>query len=154
MNLKLPSFVTSAMLIGALSFAVPAGAQERRGPAPQPDLFYNLSRETVLQGTVVSYTAASAVAPLGPHVQMQTSSGVIDVQLGNARLLEANHLTLAQGDAIKVVGETVPFGKTSQFVARVIQKGSQAVTLRTTRGMVLAPTSGHLGPASRQGGVL
>ncbi|HYL61857.1 MAG TPA: hypothetical protein VE077_04480, partial [Candidatus Methylomirabilis sp.] len=133
MNHKLQSFLTSAMFLGALSFAVSAVAQERRGPAPQPDLFYNLSRETVLQGTVVSYTEASNVAPLGPHVKIQTSSGVVDVHLGDAHLLEANHLTLAAGDSIKVVGETVPFGKTTQFVARVIQKGAQSVVLRSTR---------------------
>lgn len=151
---KLQSFVTSAMLLGALSLAVSAGAQERRGPAPQPDLFYNVSREAVVQGTVISYTAAATVAPLGPHVQIQTASGVLDVQLGDAHVLSANHLTLAAGDSIKVVGEAVPFGKTSQFVAREIEKGAQTVVLRSRRGMVLRPMSAHFGPtAAGPGGV-
>lgn len=155
MNLKLRSLVTGAALISASLLSFSAVAQERRAPAPQPDLFYNLSRETALQGTVVSYTDASSMAPLGPHVKIQTSSGVVDVHLGDARVLEAEHLTLAAGDSIKVIGEAVAFGKGSQFVARIVEKGGQSVTLRSARGFVLRPANGHAGvAASGQGGVL
>jgi hypothetical protein len=59
--------------------------------------------------------------------------------LGNARLLESNHLTLSAGDAVRIVGENVPFGASMQFLARVIQKGDQVVQLRTAQGFPLRP---------------
>jgi hypothetical protein len=92
------------------------------------------------------------VAPLGPHVTVATGSGVVDVHLGNARLLQANHLSLSAGDSIQIVGENVAYGAGTQFVARVIQKGNQIVALRSTRGFPLAPM-GKLGPRT-EGGAL
>ena len=92
------------------------------------------------------------MAPLGPHVTVSTGSGVVDVHLGNARLLEASHLSLSAGDSIQIVGENISYGSGTQFVARVIQKGNQTVALRTTRGFPLAPM-GKLGPRT-EGGAL
>jgi len=72
-------------------------------------------------------------------VVIQTASGQVDVHLGDGRLLQANHLTLAAGDSIRVIGENVPYGEGTQFFARMIQKGSQTLTLRSTRGFPLRP---------------
>jgi hypothetical protein len=72
---------------------------------------------------------------------LQTSSGVLDVHLGNARLLESNHFTLAEGDAIRVVGENVASGSGEPFLARVIQKGEQTLALRSATGFPLRPTA-------------
>jgi len=100
---------------------------------------YDVSREVSMQGTVVSFTENSSTAPLGPHVVIQTTSGQVDVHLGDARLLRANHLTLAAGDSVRVVGENVTHGTSSQFFARIIQKGNQTLTLRSARGFPLRP---------------
>jgi hypothetical protein len=77
---------------------------------------------------------------------------VIDVHLGNAKLLEATHFSLASGDSLRIVGENVPYGSGTQFLARVIQKGNQTLTVRTVRGFPLAP-SGKIGQRT-DGGAL
>jgi hypothetical protein len=144
--------IGAACLAGALLFAVAAYAQKQQNvtAVSEPERAYQITRETVLQGTVVKYTEASTVAPLGPHATIQTSAGVVDVHLGNARLLQANHLSLASGDTVRIVGENVVVGTNTQFVARLIQKGSQVVTLRSTRGFPLSPAV-KFGPRSEAG---
>ena len=126
-------------LIVVLLFSVGAAAQQKTQSAPQQRRSYELSREVSLQGTVVSFTQNSAAPPLGPHVVVQTGSGQIDVHLGDARLLQANHLALTAGDSIHVIGEDVPYGAGIQFFARILQKGSQTLALRSTRGFPLRP---------------
>jgi hypothetical protein len=139
--------LTCALLLSAI-----ASAQQKAPSVSQRNFGYDVSRESVLKGTVVQYTPSSSVAPLGPHVTIATGSGVVDVHLGNARLLEANHLSLSAGESIQIVGENVAYGTGTQFVARVIQKGNQTVALRSTRGFPLAPM-GKLGPRT-EGGAL
>jgi hypothetical protein len=116
---------------------------------------YDLSRETSLQGTVVGYTAASPTPPLGARVTLQTASGPVDVHLGDARLLEADHFTLAVGESIHILGENVSLRTSTQFVARVIQKGNQSLVLRSPRGFPLVPMVKGAGKAANsQAGVL
>ncbi len=88
----------------------------------------------------MTYTAASATPPAGAHVELRTSSGVVDVHLGNAHLLTANHLSLEPGDSVTIVGENLPLGDGTFYAARVIQKGSLSVTLRSKNGIPLLVT--------------
>jgi DNA/RNA endonuclease YhcR with UshA esterase domain len=141
-----------AWLAGAIFFSATASAQQKTQIVPQKNQAYDVSRESVLQGTVLTYTAAATAAPLGAHVTVQTSSGVVDVHLGNAQLLTANHFSLVSGDSVRITGENVAYGTSTQFLARVIQKGNQALAVRSVRGFPLAP-SGKLGPR-REGGAL
>jgi hypothetical protein len=130
-----------AWLAGVLLLSTIGSAQQKAQSAPQKNLSYDVSREVAVQGPVISYSETSTVAPFGPHVALQTSSGVLDVHLGNARLLESNRLTLAAGDPIRVIGENVLLGSGTQFLARVIQKGNQALTLRSPQGFPLRPAT-------------
>ena len=136
-----------AVLLVALSLA----AQEKTQSSPQQRESYDSSREVLLQGTVVRFAENSSVPPLGPHVVVQTASGQTDVHLGDARLLQANHFTLAAGDSVLVIGESVAYGSGKQFFARIIQKGSQTLVLRSTRGFPLRPMAKSAKP---QAGVL
>jgi DNA/RNA endonuclease YhcR with UshA esterase domain len=131
----------SAWLCGALLLSVSAIAQQKTQSAQQQMRAYEVSREVSLQGTVVSFTENSSTAPLGPHVVIQTASGPVDVHLADARLLKANHFTLAAGDSVRVIGENVVHGTGSQFFARIIQKGSQTLAVRSTRGFPLRPAA-------------
>jgi hypothetical protein len=124
-----------------LLFSLGAGAQQKTQSVPKQERSYDLSREVSLQGTVVNFMPNAAVPPLGAHVVVWTASGQIDVHLGDARLLQANHLTLAAGDSIRVIGENVPYGTGTQFFARIIQKGGQTLALRSTRGFPLRPAA-------------
>jgi hypothetical protein len=135
-----------------LLFGACAGAQQNARPVTQTYRAYEMSRETVLTGTVVKYTESASQGPLGAHATVQTSSGVVEVHVGNARLLDANHFSLSSGDSVRIVGENVAAGKNLQFVARIIQKGNQSLTVRSTRGFPLSPI-GKLEPR-KEGGAL
>jgi hypothetical protein len=152
MKLRNRLSIGSAWLAGVLFLSTAAMAQQKEAQSvPQTTQAYDVRRETVLQGTVFSYTPASSVAPLGAHVTVQTSSGVVDVHLGSAQLLDANHFTLAAGDSVRIVGESLSYGQASQFFARLIQKGGQSLALRSLRGFPLRAVANS---ANGQAGVL
>ena len=134
----LPRRAGITWLAGAFLLATTASAQQK-GPIAQASLRYDASREVSVQGTVMSYAENSSSAPFGPHVTLQTSSGVLDVHLGSAQLLESNHFTLAAGDEIRVIGENVTLRTGPQFLARLVQKGNQALALRSASGFPLRP---------------
>jgi hypothetical protein len=141
-------------LAGLLALAGIGKAQEKAQAVTQPVNplnSYDATRENVLQGTVVVYTNSSTTPPLGAHVTVQTASGVVDVHIGNGKLLAANHMTLQAGDAVRITGETLAFGNSTIYAARLIQKGAQTISVRTTHGapmMSLAPRG-----SVEQGGV-
>jgi hypothetical protein len=137
MKLNIRMCLASAVFAGALLAGSFAGAQQQSSAVPQTNTFYDLGRETVLQGKVLSYTAESAVPPIGAHVSIQTVYGPVDVHVGSAKLLEHNGFTLAAGDSVRITGEVISFGQSSTFAARIIENGTQSVTVRNTKGQVL-----------------
>ena len=139
MKLKIRWYLGSAAFAVALQSASLAGAQQNQAVVSQASFSYDSSRETQIQGTVVSFTRGSDVAPIGPHATIKTSSGIVDVQLGNADTLKINNVSLAAGDSVKIVGANHNFGNGNVFLARVLQKGNQTVTLRNSKGIPQAP---------------
>jgi hypothetical protein len=138
---------TFFMLLGALAFCYSVGAQQAAQSAPRY-ASYNLNREVSLVGTVVKFEKVSDTPPMGAHVLLQTASGQVDVHLGNAKVLQANHFDLNAGDSVRVVGENLAYGEGNIFAARIVQKGAQAVAVRSSRGSLLTPAS-TLTPAQR-----
>jgi DNA/RNA endonuclease YhcR with UshA esterase domain len=110
-------------------------AQHRAGAA------YDVARESVISGKIVQYSSASTTSPLGARISLQTGSGTIEAHAGNAKLIEASNISLQAGDTVSITGETVTFGNASVFVARIILKGSQSVTVRSKNGVPLLPTA-------------
>ena len=139
------SITTILMLASALSFCLSVSARQSAQPAAQPDArrvqSYDLSREVSLIGTVVKYDTASSIPPIGAHLTLQTASGQVEVHLGNAKVLLANHLELNPGDSVRIIGEDLAFGSGTVFAARIVQKGTQAVAVRNTRGFLTNPAS-------------
>ena len=139
----------------AALFSASALAQEK---SPQPSLrfgAYDMTREGTLVGTVVDFKLSSTTPPLGAHLTLQTNAGVVDVHLGDARLLTANHFNIQAGDTLRIIGAYTSAGSSSLFLARIVQKGTQALTLRTQRGFpvrYIAPQNSA--DAKSQGGVL
>jgi len=133
----------------ALVFCGSAKAQQTASPDVQQLRSYNLSRELFLVGTVVKFDSASGTLPIGAHVILQTSSGQVDVHLGNAKVLQAGHLELNPGDSVRIVGEPLALGDSTYFAARVVQKGTQAVAVRNARGFLLTP-SALMTPAQKE----
>jgi hypothetical protein len=128
------------MLASSLTLCLSASAQQATQPMPSDARLlqtYNANREIQLIGTVVKYETASAIPPMGAHVTIQTASGQVDVHLGNARILQANHLELNAGDNVRIVGEPMAIGEGTYFAARIVQKGTQAVAVRNAKGFPL-----------------
>lgn len=137
------------VLAGSLTFCFSANAQQAMPSDAQLLRTYNASREISLVGTVVKYETSSTVPPMGAHVTLQTASGQVDVHLGNAKVLEADHLTLNAGDNVRIVGEPMALGEGTYFAARIVQKGTQAIAVRNAKGFPLTPAS-TLTPQQRE----
>jgi len=134
-------FSSGVFLLGSVFLIFSVGGISARGeqkPLPARQA-YSLARETAVQGTVVSYTAASKTPPLGAHVVVQTASGLVDVHAGSDAFLRANHFTLVAGESVRIIGETLPNSQGTVFVARVIQKGNQSLAVRSATGALLRP---------------
>src|SRR5947209_20076804 len=97
-------------LAGVLLLSSVTSAQQKPQVFPETNRAYETSREVSLQGTVVRFVENSTTAPFGAHVTVQTASGLLDLHLGDARLLDNEHFTLTVGDEIRVIGENVAVG--------------------------------------------
>ena len=140
---------------GTLVFCAMAVGQEKTPQTSARFTGYDVKRESTLVGAVIAYTPSSTTTPPGAHVTLQTPGGVVDVHLGDARLLDAGHISIQTGDTLRIIGENVTFAGTTQFLARIVQKGTQAVALRSERGIpvrYVAPKNN--GESRPQGGVL
>ncbi|HEY6269730.1 MAG TPA: hypothetical protein VIX11_15620 [Candidatus Acidoferrum sp.] len=126
------------MVLGLSSLA---HAQQTSQVDAQQLRSYSMGREVFLLGTVVKFDSASATLPMGAHVILQTASGQLDVHLGNAKALQAGHLTLNPGDSVRIAGEPLALGDSTYFAARIVQKGMQAVAVRNTKGFLTTPAS-------------
>jgi hypothetical protein len=147
----------SVFLAGALVLSAIAGAQQKTASSLPQARAYDRNREVSLMGTVMEYRPSSSTPPLGAHVIVQTSSGIVDVHLGNPRMLTANHFSLAPGDAVRIVGENLNESQGTQFVARLLQKGAQSLAVRSLQGIPLRPARMNSNGAEaqkQQGGVL
>lgn len=131
----------SFLLAASLALCLSAAAQQTQQADLQQLQSYNAGREVQLVGTVVKYDSASSALPMGAHVLVQTASGQVDVHLGNAKVLVANHLALNAGDSVRIVGEPMALGDGTYFAARIVQKGTQAVAVRNPKGFLLTPGS-------------
>jgi len=141
MKLTIRKLSVPLLLACGLAFCSSAGAQQAAPSSSQRLQYYDPSREVTLIGTVVKFDAASSIPPLGAHVLLQTSSGQVDVHLGKASILKTSQLELNPGDNVRIIGETIAVGSGTTFAARIVQKGMQAVAVRSPRGFVLKSPS-------------
>jgi hypothetical protein len=129
-----------AAFIAGTHAGVARGQEGKAATTVQP-LVYELGREVTVIGKVQCYSANSLGSLMGPHVTLQTSSAMAYIHLGDARLLQANHMTIESGDTLRIIGAVVGLGNGKQFVARIVQKGTQAIVARTPKGFPLSPAA-------------
>jgi hypothetical protein len=129
----------SCVGVGLLCLSLFFGGRTTRSQVTSNDLRvgYDPAREMNLIGTVSSFTPNSENGPLGAHVAVQTANGVVDVHVGSAKFLTLNHLSLNEGDSVRIIGESFTNGGNTVFLARIIQKGTVAVAVRSPRGIPL-----------------
>jgi hypothetical protein len=151
----MPIRKTMLLIAVAVFFSAAALAQERSPQASARFGAYDVKHEGTLVGTVIEFKPSSTTPPLGARLTLQTPAGIVDVHLGDARLLTANHLNIQAGDTLRIVGAYTPAGSSSLFLARIVQKGTQALTLRTQRGIPVHYVAPRNSAAIKsQGGVL
>jgi hypothetical protein len=141
MKPKTRTRIAPLMLLSALALCFSAVAQQSATSSAKRLQSYDLSREVSLVGAVVKFDPASATPPMGAHVLLQTSSGQVDVHIGNAQLLKVNHFELNPGDSVRIVGEPLVLGDATYFAARIVQKGAQGIAVRNSKGFLTAPAS-------------
>jgi len=148
-------YLTVIVLVAGMIPGAAAGQQQTIASADARLASYDATREGTLTGTVQAFTSVSETAPLGAHVVLQTSSGPVDVHLGDARLLAANHFAIQSGETLRIIGEKVAYGSGTQFVARIVQKGTQVLAVRSVRGIPLSYMAPRNGAQTKsQGGTL
>ena len=89
----------------------------------------------------MSFTEESSRAPIGVHATIQTAKGIVDVHLGPASYLRSNHFSLSAGDSVRIIGVNVTANGGNVFLARIAQKGTQALAVRSPRGFLLATSA-------------
>lgn len=115
---------------------LPAVASAQQAP-PLLRSGYDPNREVNLVGTVSNFVADSQTGPLGAHLMVQAAGGVVDVHVGTTEFLKARNLTLNTGDSVRIIGENFTNGANTVFLARIVQKGTTAVAIRSPHGMPL-----------------
>jgi hypothetical protein len=124
----------------ATALAIAPAAASTVGAQTVPQAFssqYEVGREVNLVGTVSSVVENSKTGPLGTHVIVQSSAGPVDVHIGSAKYLEMNKVNLKTGDSVRILGENFTVGTDTVFFARIVQDGTAAVAVRSTKGMPL-----------------
>ncbi len=141
-------FCVSALLLAlapsrlnAQSSAPAAGVAARSTDA------YVLEREVTLLGTVAAYSYPDSSLPYASHLVLRTSTGLVDIDLGDPRFLAANQFVIHLGNSLRIIGETVDVHGSSHFLARIVQHGTTALAVRSPRGFPLTPAS----PARHEG---
>lgn len=141
MKLKIGAKISSELLCAVMLFSTAAVAQQRGSLISSRQGAYDMTRETVLQGTVMTYTEASPIPPIGAHVTVQTANGIVDVHLGPPSYLRSNHFSLFPGDSVRFVGVSVTMNEGKVFLARIAQRGNQSIAVRSLRGSLQGATA-------------
>ena len=156
MNVKLQVVLGCAALAAMIGVSSVADAQERTlSVSPRPNvtpsssvssraLVYHATREITVVGTVLEFRENSTTPPIGAHVTVQAGSGKVDVHLGPSSFLRANNFSLAPGDSVRFIGAMATARNGSVFLARIAQKGTQAIAVRSPQGFLLAPAAGRV----------
>jgi len=135
MRLRFISF--SAVLCAFASLAGNSANAQVRSQKVNAAASASLASETILQGTILKYTPNSSTAPLGARLTVQTSSGPVDVHVGDARFLKLNNFSISEGSSIRLSGHSKLVGTNTVFFARLLSQGNQTVAVRSASGMPL-----------------
>jgi hypothetical protein len=129
-------------------FALPVGAQpvDEAPTAPSRMIIYDSAHEVTINGTVQTVVAKHvAGSPAGMHLLVSGAQGTVDAHVGPfipKNIRQALHMGLP----LEVVGAmTTVRGKQFLLVRQLIY-GGQTITVRNSRGFLLAPARSSLDP--------
>lgn len=97
---------------------------------------YDPSTETTVSGIVEAVQEVSrGTGWHGVHLQLKTTSEVLDVHIGPSWFLERKHMQIVQGDHLQVSGSRLQLDNVDTLIARTIKKGDSELILRNTNGV-------------------
>ncbi len=112
---------------------------------------YDLSKEIKVQGTIQKIETGGTTAPIGTHILIQTSQGVVDAQLGFGSAAAPASLGVSEGASVTVLGMMQAQGGNNVMLARVLTTSSRVFVLRSERGI---PVRAFPGANSHAAGAL
>lgn len=98
---------------------------------------YDLSKEIVVQGNIQKIDSTGDRLPLGAHLLVTTSTGVVDAHLGALNAASLKVLGLYNGEAVSLTGITSTESGNSVMLVRILNAGGHDFTLRNKNGFPL-----------------
>lgn len=98
---------------------------------------YDLSKEVVVQGNIQKIDTAGDRVPMGAHLLVATSTGVVDAHLGLLNAASLKLLGLYNGEAVSLTGITETGNGNSVLLVRILNVAGRDFALRTKHGFPL-----------------
>lgn len=132
-------FHRTSLLVLVLAIAQTHAQTAGNSMAP---LFYDVTQETTLQGTVAGLFAKAATGMLpGVHLMLSTPNGRIDVSLGPFALMGKGSLSVSGGQQVAVTGVMKTLQGRQVFVGRLVKAGDNTYAIRNLHGVPIPPKS-------------
>ncbi len=116
---------------------------------------YDLSKEVVVQGNIQKIDTAGDRVPMGAHLLVATSTGVVDAHLGTLNAASLKLLGLYNGEAVSMTGITETENGNSILLVRVLNVAGHDFNLRNKNGLplrTLVPRATSLERSNAKGG--
>jgi DNA/RNA endonuclease YhcR with UshA esterase domain len=131
--------VASKLFLSGLAIIVfsvaPVMAQSAAPAAQSATVPYDITKEVKVQGTVQKLETSDGTGPIGTHILIQTSGGVVDAHLGFSSAVTPAKLGVSEGQTVTVIGMMQEVGGNSVLLARVLTTSSRVFVLRSERGI-------------------
>jgi hypothetical protein len=142
----------------ALSWGIvlfPVARAQTSSSSSTQSVGYDLSKETQVQGTIQQIDNSEGRTPLGTHILVETSEGIVDAHLGALNKASFEALSLQVGQSVALTGMQESMDNGSVFLVRLLTTPSRIVILRNERGYPvrsLLPRGSYSSPAMMKGG--
>ena len=125
-----------AVVLGTVG-AARASAQTRSSHAQTDALVpvYDLAKEIKVEGTIERIDGFGTSGPIGTHILIQTTSGVIDAHLGFGAAASRRYLGISVGESVTVIGMMQSVGSGSVLIVRILTTPSHIFVLRNEHGV-------------------
>ena len=96
-----------------------------------------MSKEVVVQGNIQKIDTTGDRVPMGAHLLVETSTGVVDAHLGTLNAASLKLLGLYNGEAVSLTGITESENGNSVMLVRILNVAGHDFTLRNKNGLPL-----------------
>lgn len=133
-------FFIIALLLSVMVMVAWGQSQSASGTAAP--LFYDVSQETTLTGTVAVLSKSSLPGTLpGAHLTLTAPNSSIDVSLGHFAFSGKDALSLAAGQQVEVTGVFKRLRGSQVLLARLVKVGNSVYAIRNIHGLPVTPNA-------------